>query len=262
VNAADFREGFVEADGFRIRYREAGSGAPLVTLHGAGGMRISRSHDLLAEQHRVIVFEAPGFGESAVNERSASMKELALTMAEAATNVGLDRFSLMGNSFGGKLALWLAVQRPELLEALVLVAPAAIRPEGAQPVAPHERLGLMYAHPERQPAMLPPTPEVLAKQEALVQRLMGPPREEELEALMPGLNLPVLVLIGTRDRVIPAEMGRTYKEKLPNCQFMLVYDAAHALDADRPEAFAALVGDFLARHEAFVVKTESGLLYP
>ena len=43
-----FREGFVEADGFRIRYCEAGQGTPLVHLHGAGGLRLNAAHELLA----------------------------------------------------------------------------------------------------------------------------------------------------------------------------------------------------------------------
>jgi pimeloyl-ACP methyl ester carboxylesterase len=84
----------------------------------------------LLKQYRVIVFEVPGFGQSPTNERSQSMPELALTMAQASTNLGLERFNLMGNSFGGKLALWMAIQQPERIQALILVAPAAIRPAG------------------------------------------------------------------------------------------------------------------------------------
>jgi pimeloyl-ACP methyl ester carboxylesterase len=258
----EFTERYVEADGFRIRCKEGGSGSPLVTLHGAGGMRVSRSHELLAEKHRLIAFEVPGFGQSPVNERSGSLAELADTMAAAAAALGLDRFSLMGNSFGGKLATWLACRHPEQIESLVLAAPATIRPEHMARVSPEERKGLMYAHPERQPAMPPLDPAVSDKQERLVNRLIGPQREEALEALFPKLTMPVLVLFGTRDRVIPPDMGRIYREKLPNCHFMLLYDAAHALDADRPEAFAALVGDFLERREAFIVKTDSGLINP
>ena len=49
-----FREGFVEADGFRIRYMEDGNGPPLVHLHGAGGLSLTPAHDLLARTHRVI----------------------------------------------------------------------------------------------------------------------------------------------------------------------------------------------------------------
>ncbi|HEX6512511.1 MAG TPA: alpha/beta fold hydrolase [Chloroflexota bacterium] len=260
--SAVFREGHVQADGFRIRYLEAGEGRLLVALHGAGGLRQSRAHDLLAEHYRVILFEAPGFGASPANERSASMAELGLTMAQAAAGLGLDRFNLMGTSFGGKLGLWLAVQRPELLETLVLVSPAALRPEGMAVPRPEQSRELLYAHPERQPPMPPVDEAVAAKQQALVQRLMGPPRDQELESRMAELNLPVLVLFGTADRLIPPSMGHFYKDLLPNCHLLFVYDAGHAIDGDRPEVVATVVGDFLARREAFLVKMESGLLYP
>ncbi len=262
IPGAAFKEGFVDADGFHIRYREAGSGEPLVCLHGAGGLRLSRAHELLAEQHRVIAFEAPGFGASPVNDRSQSARELAATMAAAVANLGIDRFNLMGTSFGGRLALWLAAQYPDRLAALVLVSPAAIRPEGGDGAVPAAGAAELYAHPERQPKLPPPDPAILAKQAALVQRLRGPAREVELERQLPSLTMPTLVLFGNSDRVIPPEMGRFYRELLPNCHFVLVYDAGHAIDADRPEAFAAVVGDFLERHEGFLVRRASDLVYP
>src|SRR5579884_1206776 len=113
---AAFKPNFVEADGFRIRYLEAGQGQPLVWFHGAGGLALSRAHDLLAEHYRVLAFEAPGFGQSAANERSASIPELAATMAEAIRGVGLQRYSLWGTSFGGRLALWTALHTPESID--------------------------------------------------------------------------------------------------------------------------------------------------
>ena len=152
------REDFVAADGFRIRYREAGDGPPLVHLHGAGGMRWTAAHDLLARQFRVIAFEMPGFGSSAENTRTRDMPELALTMAHAAGALGLDRFNLWGTSFGGKTGLWLAVQAPERLDALVLELPAAIRPPGGGPASgtPEEMARQLYGHPERMPPIVPP----------------------------------------------------------------------------------------------------------
>jgi pimeloyl-ACP methyl ester carboxylesterase len=186
-------------------------------------------------------------------------------MAQAVTELGLERFNLMGNSFGGALALWLAVQYPERVQALVLVAPAAIRPETSAPprsLSPEERMARLYAHPERQPPAPPTEPAILQKQQALVQRLMGPPRDEALERRMAELDLPVLVVFGTEDRMIPSDMGRLYGEKLPNCHLILVYDAGHAVDADRPEAFVSVVGDFLQRHDAFLVNRQSGLIHP
>jgi pimeloyl-ACP methyl ester carboxylesterase len=101
-----------------------------------------------------------------------------------------------------------------------------------------------------------------AKQRELVGRPIGPPRDAELEQEMRRLEVPTLVLLGTEDRITPPELGRIYRDLLPSCQFVIVYDAAHAIYDDRPEAFAALVGDFLEHHEEFVVRRESGLLYP
>ena len=80
VPGALFTEGYMEADGFRIRYREAGQGEPLVSLHGAGGMKLYRSHALLAEQYRVIVFEVPGFGPSPAND--CTVPRLKVTLRE------------------------------------------------------------------------------------------------------------------------------------------------------------------------------------
>src|SRR4029077_19462119 len=148
---AAFTEGHVEADGFRIRYMEAGQGAPLVPLHGAGGLRLTPAHDLLCRHFRVVAFEMPGFGQSPENGRTRTMPELASTMVQAARNLGLDTFNLMGTSFGAKTALWLALQAPERVLALILEAPAAIRPDGAEPPSgsPEEMARRLYAHPER-----------------------------------------------------------------------------------------------------------------
>lgn len=257
-----FVERFIDADGFSIRYLEAGDGPPLVCFHGAGGPRISRAHELLAASHRVIAFEIPGFGASPANERTASLRELARTMLRAVDAIGLDRFGLWGISFGGKLALWLAVQDPDRLDALVLAAPAAIITNPGPLPPPDQMLSILFAHPERRLDTTPVPPEVEAKQRALVGRLIGPPRDPELEDLMSRLEVPTLVLFGTEDRLTPPELGRHYREILPSCHFVIVYDAAHAIYDDRPEAFAAIVADFLERRAEFVMRRESGLLYP
>jgi pimeloyl-ACP methyl ester carboxylesterase len=262
VSAASFTERFVEADGFEIRYLEAGEGRPLVCLHGAGGLRLTRAHELLAARHRVIAFETPGFGGSAVNERSQSLRELAATMCSAIAAIGIERCGLWGQSFGGKLALWLGVHEPERFDALVLSSPAAILVNPRPLPPPEEMASFLYAHPERLPAIAPFPPDVEAKQRALVGRLIGPPRDDELEDAMRGLDVPTLVLFGTEDRLTPPELGRLYRELLPRCQFVIVYDAAHAIYSDRPEAFAAVVEDFLERREEFVVPRDSGLRYP
>lgn len=264
VPGAGFAEHFVEADGFRIRYCEGGDGPPLVHLHGAGGLRLTAGHDLLAQHYRVIAFEMPGFGTSAENTRSGSMAELAATMAAATTRLGLDTFNLWGTSFGGRASCWLAVQFPERLETLVLEAPAAIRPEGTRPPAgtPEEMARILFAHPERVPPLPPIPSEIREKTQALVRRLSGPARDPELEHQLSGVNVPTLVLFGTLDKVIPAQMGRHYKALMPNCHLILVYDAGHGISSDRPEAFAEVVDDFLERREAFVISRTETVIHP
>ncbi|MBV9827195.1 MAG: alpha/beta fold hydrolase [Alphaproteobacteria bacterium] len=259
-----FAEKHVEADGFRIRYCEAGDGPPLIHLHGAGGMRLNRAHDQLARYYRVMAFEMPGFGASPENTRSQSQAELAATMLKAADALRLDRFNLWGTSFGGRTALSLATQAPERVLGLVLEAPAAIRPVGTQPPSgsPDQMAALLYAHPERMPPIVPPEPAIAAKTRDLVMRLRGPDRDADLEDRLGRLPTPVLAIFGTRDRVIPAEMGRLYKRLVANCHLLLVYDAAHAIGAERPDAFTEAVHDFLQRHDAFVISRQNTVLFP
>jgi pimeloyl-ACP methyl ester carboxylesterase len=258
----EFAQRSVRADGFEISYFEAGEGTPLVWLHGASGLRLTYAHQLLAGAHRVIAFELPGFGQSPANERSQSMAELAATMRSAVAELGLERCALWGQSFGGKLALWMAAQEADRFDALVLSSPAAIRVDAGPLPPPEEMPRLLYAHPERLPDLTPVMPEIEAKQRALVGRLIGPPRDAELEDAMRRVDVPILVLFGSEDRLTPPELGRLYRELLPQCHFVIVYDAAHAIYADRPEAFAAIVEEFIERREEFVVRRESALLYP
>ena len=259
-----FREGWVEADGFWIRYMEAGQGPPLIHLHGAGGLRLTPAHDLLARSFRIIVFEMPGFGMSPENVQTRIMPEMAATMIKAAEGIGLDRFSLMGTSFGGKVALWLAVQQPSAVSALVLEAPAAIRSEGTPPVngTPEEIARKLYAHPERMPAEPVVDPGQAEQALALVGRLRGPARDAMLEDRLPNLTVPTLVVFGTQDSVIPPEIGRIYKQLMPGSHLVFVYDAGHSIAAERPEAFAEVVTDFLKRNDAFLISQTKTVIFP
>jgi pimeloyl-ACP methyl ester carboxylesterase len=259
-----FTEGFVEADGFRIRCLQAGVGDVLVHIHGAGGLRLTPAHEILSEQFRVISLEVPGFGPSPANQQTRSMAELGHTMNLALAALGIERYVVWGTSFGSKVALFMALDGPESVQSLVLEAPAAIRPEGhvRQRGTPEQSARMLYAHPERQPAPAPLDPAVREKQEAFIARVMGPNRDPALEDRLGEIDARVLVLFGTHDKMIPSEMGGIYKEKLRNCNFIVVYDAGHAIASDRPEAFAGLVGDFLGRGEEFIVSARPSVIYP
>ena len=73
---------------------------------------------------------------------------------------------------------------------------------------------------------------------ALMGRLPRPSRADT-EAKLAELQVPTLVVFGTQDAVVPAEMGRVYREKMPNCNYVLVYDAGHEVGAERPKHLSA-----------------------
>ena len=258
-----FQESIVSAGGFRIRCMTAGDGPPLVYLHGGGGLHLTEAHDLLTRRFRVTAFEMPGFGTEE-NTRTPDIQSLALTMAAAAETRAGGPFALMGTSFGGKTALWLAVQRPDLVSALVLEGPAAIRPEGTPPVSggPADIARRLYAHPERVAPPPPVAPALAAQRLAFLGRMRGPGRDPVLEDKMRALSMPVLVVFGARDTVVPPEMGRIYKELIPGSHLVFIYDAGHEAGAERPEAMAEVVADFLERNDAFVISRSRSAILP
>lgn len=258
------QEGYVEADGFRIRYVEAGQGYPVVMLHSAGGLMLSKVHDELAKKYRVMALEMPGFGQSPVNAKSQSVEDLAQTMAQAAAQLGLDTYALVGTSFGGRVALWQALQSPQHVDLLVLIAPTAVVPDGytMPSVAPDQIGKLMLAHPENAPAWPLVDPANVAKEMALVQRLKGSSRDTELEGKLGEVQTQTLVVFGTADKVVPPAMGRTYRERMPNCHYVMVYDAGHAVAAERPEALTNTIIDFLDLRETFLVSRRDGRINP
>jgi pimeloyl-ACP methyl ester carboxylesterase len=262
--SAAFTEHQIEADGFTIRYLEAGTGDPLVYIHGASGVRLSKAHDILAESYRVIAIEVPGFGESPANETSLTMGDLAATLCAAVANMGIGEYNLMGMSFGGKVALSMGLHDKDKIQALVLLAPAAIRLTDAPPPAGGlaAMKAALHAHPDQHPDLPAYADGVLEKQHTLVGRVMGPPRDEAFETALGDLDIPVLACFGTEDKVMPTEVAHIYADLLPNCHLMMIYDAAHAVDADRPEAVAAVAGDFLERHEKFLVRQQSDVINP
>ncbi|MEC3917896.1 alpha/beta fold hydrolase [Nocardia sp. CDC160] len=125
----------IEVHGITLRYHEFGSGRPLIWLHGGGpgasGMT-SYGRTLGAfEDHRNLVFDLPGFGES---DKPRSTDPLidsgARQLAAALRALGCERARLIGNSLGGGIAAKIAIDEPNLVDALVLLGSAGVVPPG------------------------------------------------------------------------------------------------------------------------------------
>jgi pimeloyl-ACP methyl ester carboxylesterase len=259
---AELEEGRVAAGGCEVAYRAAGDGPALVYLHGAGGLRWGKALDALAERFRVYGLDLPGFGRSTLADSVNSIPDAADVVGAAMQELGRgERMHLIGTSLGGRVAAWVAVRHPARVDRLVLESPAAFRPPDCPPLSsysPEDLRRRLYGNPEQ----APPTddPEVRQRQMQVMARLTkGVSWDSELEQRLGDVEAATLVLFGTQDGLVPPEMGRVYKERIPQAFLVYVYQAAHAIQWDRPERYVEVVGDFLQRGEAFLVPRQDGV---
>jgi len=237
-----------------------GSGRPIVYLHSAGGVRLSPALDKIAEKHTLYLPVLPGFDGTPKNDKLKSMADLADLAAEVIESEIKGPCDVIGHSFGGWTAAWLAARHPDKVQQLVLAAPAGFRPEGKGGLVsdPAALRKMMFTHPENLPPEQKPA-EVLAQNRAMVHHYHGETSmDRDLVARLKDIQTLTLILYGTKDGVIPLDSVHLLKERLPHSFLLYVYDAAHALDVDQPDRYARLITDFLARGEAFIVNWGNG----
>lgn len=226
-----------------VRYLESGSGEPLVWLHGGFGLHPSAGTDLLATSFRVIAVEMPGFGSSAGSDSATSFDDLGEQVAAAIEGLGLARYVLHGTSFGGAVALHMALNHPERVVSLILESPVAFRPDGwTPPDLETIRRGLMR-HPERARGVKIP-PDLQQRQRAFVNRLSLAVDRAALSTRLHELRIPLLVMFGEYDVLAPPALAGMYCENAPECSSVLISDAAHAISTDQPEVYADTIRKF------------------
>ncbi len=260
-----FQERYVEADGFRVRYLEGGQPGSAGAVVMVDGMTLGLTalRDALAQHYRVVDIELPGFGQSPVNTKSRTVQDLANTMAQAVAKVLPDKYTLIGASFGANVALWHTLQAPDSVEALILISPTAILPAGGPMAGSAEEMAQrLLAHPENAQRLLAMDPAVFAEEQALIKRLEGTTHDREAETKLGEIRCATLVIFGLNDQLVAPEAARVYKEKIPNSNHSIVYDAGHAIVAERPEALINVVADYVEYRETFIVGRQTGMVNP
>jgi len=230
---------------------------PLVYLHPAGGLRRTPVLEDLASVRELHTPVFPGFDGTRADNDIRSRKALAHWTAKQIEKLG--PCDVMGSSFGGAVALWLALERPELVDHLVLEAPA-----GLQSIDPALRKdaqafrAALYAHPENVPAETK-TLEIQVRNRSMLAHYGAEDgRDAELVARLGEISHAALVLHGTEDRIITAASMQLLKHSLRRAYLVYVWDAAHNIEVDQPRRMSALVKAFLERSEAFVVNRGKG----
>jgi pimeloyl-ACP methyl ester carboxylesterase len=275
--------------GHSLTYAEAGSGPVLLLIHGMGGTfeNWGAVIEPLAASHTVIAPDLPGHGRSEPGGGDYSLGALATVLRDLLATLGHDRATLVGHSLGGGIAMQFAHQFPEIVERLVLVSSGGLGPEvslvlraaalpgadlfiaataeagsrvgsalgrglaalGLRPSADVAEVARGYASlsdPERRAAFL-----------ATLRSVVGTrgQRVDAEDRLYLAESLPVLIVWGERDPIIPVSHGRHAHEALSSSRLVVFEGVGHL-----PQLEAS--GRFIATLERFLAETEPSRFDP
>ncbi|MGH9042809.1 MAG: alpha/beta fold hydrolase [Acidimicrobiia bacterium] len=255
----------------KISVMRGGSGAPVVYLHSAAGEAVHGALEDLAEDHEVIVPLFPGFGESEGIENLDDIEDAAFHLLDVLDALELAAPTVVGLSFGGWLAAELATRSPERVGKLVLVSPVGLYIDGA-PVgqifgrSPAELANDLFAdqsHPMAQMmcALSEKMSDLMSMSELPVALLL--PMWQSMSATakigwnpylhnpklgqrLRRVSAPTLVVAGGKDGLLPRAHPEAFAAGIPGARLEVLEDAGHMLPLERPEAFAALVRQWVA----------------
>jgi 3-oxoadipate enol-lactonase len=248
-----------------LPFDEAGEGPAVVLLHaGVADRRMWRDQlePLAAAGYRVVAIDLPGFGDAPVPPGEQAPWVDVLATIDAA---GIERAALVGNSFGGAVALRVAAVAPERVWALALVSapppdlePSAdLRKAWEAEEAALERGDVDGAAAAVADAwVLPDAPAGVRDQVAAMQRRafelqMGAPEEPEAAdpaedpAALARIEVPTLVAVGERDMSDFRDGAERMAAALPHAQHAVIAGAGHLAPLETPESFRELVLAFL-----------------
>jgi pimeloyl-ACP methyl ester carboxylesterase len=269
---------FVEVNGLRVRYRSAGERGPVVVLlHGIGRTLEDWSQNILVlgGSHRVFAPDFPGCGLSDKPNLPYTTPFLAGFVRDFLWALNLGPATLVGNSMGGGISLEFSAQFPELLEGLVLVAPAGMGPKGAQflglcsiPVfgelisrpsrlGSKRALGLLFADRAMRTEARAARDFELSSQPGATRaflrmlRFMANRYGAKPEFCRRGLEsaasvrVPTLIVWGVQDQILPVEYAPVAERTIPGSRLQIYDPCGHFPMLERAEEFNALLLGFL-----------------
>lgn len=234
----------------------AGTGDPVVFFHGAGTMTGFDFALPLAERFALTIPVHPGFGQSGDDRSIDSVHDYVLHYLDLFDEIGVARFRLVGHSMGGWIASAFALEHPERVEKLVLVSPAGLQvpetPGAVLSAIPAEELaGYLTENPEIFLGKVPDPPDgdfVAARRReasSLHRVTQGRAYDPKLARWLHRIDVPTLLIWGSKDRILPAGQAEAWSRLLPRCETAILADRGHLVLEETPEALA-LVADFLA----------------
>lgn len=259
--------------------RADGPTEPLVFIHGLSGSWPNWLEQLspFAAEHRVITFDLPGFGHSPMPPHEISISGYARLVERLLDQLNVDAAAVVGNSMGGFIGAELAISYPQRVERLVLVSAAGLSTynhRGSVTVLPAMRrversllaagawtaaksdtvarrvrlrdaaLGVVVHRPSKLDSALAAEQLRGAGKPGFMQGFEAVLHYDIRERL-PQIACPTLIVWGEQDRLISVRDADVFAELIPNSRKVVFGDTGHMAMLERPEAFNALLEEFL-----------------
>lgn len=269
-------ERFFEFDGHRMRYLIAGSGPPLLLLHGLLGFSFSYTANLpgLSRHFTVCAPDMLNLGYSSRANVDCSLQATAQTMWKLMDHLGFDRVTAGGTSHGGAVAMWMAIEQPQRMRELVLIDAANPYSERnrwqifffGNPIAlwigeylHHGPVWLkrlfytpLYADPEK--TATPERYRIYLEALEIKGTITHSVRIarcwysdfKKLRLRLPEIaHIPALLVWGEKDRVVPIASARELQKHFHQAELVVVPGAAHMVYEEQPQEFNRILIDRL-----------------
>ena len=238
----------------KVYYEAKGSGEDVVLLHGWGGsvQSFRTVFNRLSQNNRVYAIDLPGFGRSDTPAPEWATPEYTKVVVEVLDNLGLSRPHILGHSFGGRIALYLAAYYPERIDKLILVDSSGIRPE--RDWSYRLRVGGFKAAKRVLGSFGSWGEELLGKLKigSVDYRAAGALRpvlvrvvNEDLTPVLGRIRCRTLVVWGELDDATPLSDAHLMHKHIPTSELVVIKDADHYSYLKDPEYFCDTVKNFL-----------------
>jgi 3-oxoadipate enol-lactonase len=255
----------------RLAYDHAGEGPIVVFLHGIGGNRTNWRDQIAAcsGTFHAVAWDARGYGLSDDYEGPLDFADFSHDLRRLLDHLGAARAHLCGLSMGGRIAQDFHARYAERVASLVLCDTFAGFDASFKPEKRAEFVRL-----RKEPLLRGKTPRDIAPE--VVKTLISPKSSpaalermvESMAALHPDsyikaieattmydrvaalseIGVPTLLIYGSDDRLTPVKIGREMAAKIPDARLVVIEEAGHLPNIEKPEAFNAVLLDFLLAH--------------
>ena len=267
---------FTEIDGLRVRHVSEGAGEAVVVLHGWGASieTVASIVTALAPVARVHALDLPGFGQSDTPAAPWGVEDYRRFLTSFLDALGIERASLVGHSNGGRVAIAMAAAdhasgRAPRVARLLLLDSAGIRPKRTFTYRRKVAMARVGKHAaKRLGAPGRGLRDALVGRAASADYAAASPAmrptmvrlvNADLRELLPLIEVPTLLIWGSRDDATPLADARLMERLIPDAGLVVFDGAGHYSYLDQPARFATIARHFLGADQVSSVDVSSGL---